>query len=126
MRVECYHTRLSGRIAIAPLLSENLADRMNDERHRSASKYQATDLESSDAELIRGCRDGRQDAWDKLVSRYQRLIYAIPRRAGLNDEQAADVFQDVFLTLFEKLDEIEQPEKIRWWIVTTASSRHGR
>ena len=30
------------------------------------------------------------------------------------------MFQDVFLTLFEKLDEIEQPEKIRSWIVTTA------
>ena len=93
---------------------------MNDEPQRSASRYRATDIESSDAELIRQCRDGRQDAWDKLVSRYQRLIYAIPRRAGLNDEQAADVFQDVFLTLFEKLDEIEQPEKIRSWIVTTA------
>ena len=93
---------------------------MNDEPQRSASRYRATDIGSSDAELIRQCRDGRQDAWDKLVSRYQRLIYAIPRRAGLNDEQAADVFQDVFLTLFEKLDEIEQPEKIRSWIVTTA------
>ena len=48
------------------------------------------------------------------------MIFAIPRRAGLSDEQSADVFQDVFLTLFEKLDEIQQPEKIRSWIVTTA------
>jgi RNA polymerase sigma factor (sigma-70 family) len=69
---------------------------------------------------VRECRAGDQGSWDALVARYQRLIYAIPRRAGLNDEQAADVFQEVFLTLFEKLDEIEQPEKIRSWIVTTA------
>jgi RNA polymerase sigma factor (sigma-70 family) len=42
------------------------------------------------------------------------------RSPGLSDEQAADVFQEVFLTLFEKIDEIEQPEKVRSWIVTTA------
>jgi DNA-directed RNA polymerase specialized sigma24 family protein len=62
----------------------------------------------------------RSAAWDELVDRYQRLIYAIPRRAGLSEEQASDVFQEVFLTLVEKIDEIQQPEKIRSWMVTTA------
>ena len=89
------------------------------------AKKVATTLESSDvgvhdAQLIKRCRKGDQGAWDELVERYQRLIYTIPRRAGLTDEQAADVFQDVFLTLFQKIDEIEQPERIRSWIVTTA------
>lgn len=74
----------------------------------------------SDAALVTGCRRGDQAAWDELVDRYQRLIYTIPRRAGLTDEQAADVFQEVFVTLVEKLDAIEQPERIRSWIVTTA------
>ena len=83
-------------------------------------RFPASSIDRSDAELVRECRAGRQAAWDELVSRYQRLIYAIPRRAGLTEEQAADVFQEVFLTLFEKLDEIEQPDKIRSWIVTTA------
>ena len=73
-----------------------------------------------DAELVRRCVRGDQAAWDELVDRYQRLIYAIPRRAGLSDEQAADVFQEVFLTLLQKIDEIEQPDRIRSWMVTTA------
>jgi RNA polymerase sigma factor (sigma-70 family) len=73
-----------------------------------------------DAALVARCRRGEQAAWNELVDRYQRLIYAIPRRAGLTDEQAADVFQEVFVTLVEKLDAIEQPERIRSWIVTTA------
>ena len=85
-----------------------------------AVTFPATDLERSDADLVAACRQGDQNAWDDLVARYQRLIFAIPRRAGLNEEQAADVFQDVFLTLFEKIDEIEQPEKVRSWVVTTA------
>ena len=89
-------------------------------REKSAAAFPATSLERNDAELVRECRTGSQAAWDELVSRYQRLIFAIPRRAGLSEEQAADVFQEVFLTLFEKLDEIEQPDRIRSWIVTTA------
>ena len=89
-------------------------------QEKLAGTFTATGLEQSDAELIGECRRGDERAWDDLVGRYQRLIYAIPRRAGLTDEQAADVFQEVFLTLFEKLDEIQQPEKIRSWIVTTA------
>ena len=89
-------------------------------REQTANTFRATSLDRSDAELVHDCRRGDQRAWDALVGRYQRLIYAIPRRAGLQEEQAADIFQEVFLTLFEKLEEIEQPEKIRSWIVTTA------
>lgn len=77
-------------------------------------------LDKSDAELVFACRRGDETAWNTLVDRYQRLIFTIPRRAGLSEAQAADVLQEVFLTLFEKLDEIEQPERIRSWIVTTA------
>lgn len=82
--------------------------------------FSANGLAKSDAELIKACRRGSERAWNELVERFQRLIVTIPRRAGLSEEQAADVFQEVFLTLFEKLDEIEQPEKIRSWLVTTA------
>jgi len=82
--------------------------------------FSARGLEKTDAELVQACRRGDEAAWNALVERYQRLIITIPRRAGLSEEQAADVFQEVFLTLFEKLDEIQQPEKIRSWMVTTA------
>lgn len=83
-------------------------------------EFSAKNLEKSDAELIKLCRSGNENAWNELVERYQRLIFAIPRRAGLSEEQASDVFQEVFMTLFEKLNEIEQPERIRSWLVTTA------
>jgi RNA polymerase sigma factor (sigma-70 family) len=84
------------------------------------SEFSASSISRSDADLLKRCRKGDQTAWNELVDRYQRLIFAIPRRAGLSDEQAEDVFQDVFVTLFEKLDEIEQPDRIRSWLVTTA------
>ena len=77
-------------------------------------------IDRSDAQLFKACKKGDTDSWEQLVDRYQRLIYAIPRRAGLSEEQCADVFQEVFLVLFQKLDEIKQPDRIRSWIVTTA------
>ena len=83
-------------------------------------EFSAKVWKRSDAELVKACRRGDESAWNTLVERYQRLIITIPRRAGLSEEQAADILQEVFLTLFEKLDEIEQPDKIRSWIVTTA------
>lgn len=84
------------------------------------TEFSAKGIEKSDAELVKACRRGEETAWNELVDRFQRLIFTVPRRAGLSEEQAADVLQEVFLTLFEKLDEIEQPEKIRSWLVTTA------
>ncbi|HEX8845417.1 MAG TPA: sigma-70 family RNA polymerase sigma factor [Pyrinomonadaceae bacterium] len=83
-------------------------------------------MERSDGDLLLACRRGDESAWEALVRRYQRLIYTIPRRAGLNEDLAADVFQEVFSTLFQKLDEIEQPERLKAWIVTTARRKTWR
>lgn len=83
-------------------------------------RFSASPLERDDAALIKACRRGDDSAWNELVDRYQRLVFAIPRRAGLPESEAADILQEVFLTLFEKLDDIEQPGRIRSWLVTTA------
>ena len=77
-------------------------------------------MEDSDMQLVSACRRGDQLAWERLIRRYQRLIYAIPLRAGLDADHAAEIFQDVFTTLFQKLNEIEEPEKLQAWLVTTA------
>jgi RNA polymerase sigma factor (sigma-70 family) len=76
--------------------------------------------ELEDAALIEQCRSGREAAWSTLVRRYQRLVYTVPRRAGLSDEAAADVFQATFARLFEHLDRIEDAARVRAWLVTTA------
>lgn len=77
-------------------------------------------MEPGDGSLILACRRGDQAAWELLVRRYQRLIYAISLRAGLNEDASADVFQEVFATLIERLDTIEDPDRLAAWLVTTA------
>jgi RNA polymerase sigma factor (sigma-70 family) len=80
----------------------------------------APSQELTDAELVERCRAGNQAAWNTLVRRFQRLIYTVPRRAGLSEDQAADVFQIVFSRLFEHLDRLGDPSRVQAWLVTTA------
>jgi RNA polymerase sigma factor (sigma-70 family) len=83
-------------------------------------------MEQRDEDLLKACRRGDAAAWEALVNRFQRLIYAIPRRAGLDEDAASEVFQEVFTTLFEKLDDIEQPDRLHAWLVTTARRKTWR
>lgn len=83
-------------------------------------------MADSDEALLSACRRGEEAAWEKLVRRYQRLIYAIPRRAGLDEDRAAEIFQDVFTALLESLERIEQPSRLQAWLVTTAKRKTWR
>jgi RNA polymerase sigma factor (sigma-70 family) len=83
-------------------------------------------MEPSDKELLLACRRGEEFAWEALIRRYQRLMYAIPKRAGLDEDQAAEVFQEVFTTLFQKLNDIDEPERLHAWLVTTARRKTWR
>ncbi|MEY2687110.1 MAG: hypothetical protein RL375_1308, partial [Pseudomonadota bacterium] len=76
--------------------------------------------EADDAALVARCRAGDGTAWALLVERYQRLVYAIVRRAGLDEHTAADVFQTVFSRLLQHLPRIAEPHHLQAWIVTTA------
>ncbi len=73
-----------------------------------------------DARLVARCRAGEAAAWRTLVARYQRLVYTVVMRAGLDEHAAADVFQTVFQRLMAHLPRIAQPERLQAWVVTTA------
>lgn len=83
-------------------------------------------IETEDEALLLACRCGDATAWETLVTRYQRLIYTIPRRFGLDDDLCADVFQRTFTLLWQNLDRIEQPRRVRAWLVTTARREAAR
>jgi RNA polymerase sigma factor (sigma-70 family) len=83
-------------------------------------------MELSDEALVLACRRGDASAWEALVERYHRLVYAIPRRAGLDREQSADVCQRTFAVLVEKIDQIEQPARIGAWLATAAKRETWR
>jgi RNA polymerase sigma factor (sigma-70 family) len=79
------------------------------------------DYTATDEALLDACVRGEQVAWDLLIDRYAALIYSIPLRFGYSEADAADVFQSVCITLFEKLESIRAPKGLAAWIITTTS-----
>src|SRR5262245_35829587 len=78
----------------------------------------------SDAELVRACRAGDPDAWNELVERYSRYVYAIAVRGfRLSDEDAEDVFQDVFTRVYTRLDSLRDDTALRPWIAQLTRRR---
>ena len=78
----------------------------------------------TDAELVRACRSGDPDAWNELVERYSRYVYAIAVRGfRLTDEDAEDVFQDVFTRIYTRLDSLRDDSALRPWIAQLTRRR---
>ena len=52
----------------------------------------------ADADLVARCRQGDQQAWNELVNRFSRYVYAITIAGlpALSSHDAEDVFQEVF------------------------------
>jgi len=71
------------------------------------------------ADLVIRARNGDKQAWDALVERYAPLIWSICRRHRLDDTDADDIGQSVWLRLVDQLDKIRDPAALPGWLATT-------
>ena len=71
--------------------------------------------------LLERCKRSDGEAWSSLVERFKGLVYSVPKRMGLNDDDAADVFQHTFQALYSNLDRIDNPQYLPRWLAVTAS-----
>ncbi len=69
--------------------------------------------------LLASALDGDGAAWAELVDRYQRLLWWIARRHRLDEAEAADVVQTVWLALLRHGRAIHDPERLESWLATT-------
>ena len=81
------------------------------------------DVNWPDEDLIRHCLDGDQGAWSALVQKYRKLVYSVPVKYQLPPEEAADVFQGVWIDLHRDLSRLEKVAGLRSWLVTAAARR---
>jgi RNA polymerase sigma-70 factor, ECF subfamily len=71
----------------------------------------------ADAELVERCRAGDSEAWNELVERFSRYVYAVAVRGfRLGEQDAEDVFQDVFTRVYLHLDTLRDDAALRPWI----------
>jgi len=71
----------------------------------------------TDADLVARCRAGDQDAWRQLVERFSRYVYAIAVQVyRMPEADAEDVFQEVFIRVYERLGQLRDDGAVRPWI----------
>jgi len=88
-------------------------------RHWRERRFQ----EYSDAVLCAECLAGSEDAWAALLARYQNLIYSIPLKFHLNEDEAAEIFQAVAMDLFAGLEKLREREKLKSWLISVVRHR---
>ena len=79
-----------------------------------------TDLEN---DLIKRCRDRDPRAMEQIVKRYQKQVYNTAYGIVGNREDAQDITQDVFLTVWNKISQFKQKSKFSTWIYQIAKNQ---
>lgn len=73
-----------------------------------------------DRDLIRACRAADAGAWERLLDRYERLVFSIPLNYGLTVEDAADITQLTFTILLQSLGALPDEVRLAPWLATVA------
>ena len=73
-----------------------------------------------DADLIRQAARGSVEAYNLLVSRWEKRIYNYLLRIAGNREDALDLTQDVFLKAYQSLRKLDDPERFAPWLYRIA------
>jgi RNA polymerase sigma-70 factor, ECF subfamily len=73
-----------------------------------------------DAGLVAATRSGDSHAFEKLVSRYERRVFAVAQRITKNREDAEDVVQETFYKAFLHLDGFQEKSLLSTWLTRIA------
>lgn len=72
--------------------------------------------------LLARARAGDAEAFATFVRQHQSSVYSIGLRMFNRRDAAEDLAQDVFLQLYRKLDSIESPEHLGFWLRRVAAN----
>jgi RNA polymerase sigma-70 factor (ECF subfamily) len=73
-----------------------------------------------DADLIRQAARGSVEAYNLLVSRWEKRVYNYLLRITGHREDALDLTQDVFLKAYQNLRKLEDPQRFAPWLYRIA------
>ena len=87
-----------------------------------SSDHAASTQPTSDGVLVRRVLHGQRQAFDELVSRYQRQAVAVSYRLLGNTQDALEVTQDALLKAFTSLGSLQKPEAFGGWLMRIVSN----
>lgn len=73
-----------------------------------------------DTRLVKECLSGSEEAWSALIEKYKALIYSVPVKYGLPQQEAAEVFQATCVELLTRLPELREPRALPKWLIQVA------
>jgi RNA polymerase sigma-70 factor, ECF subfamily len=83
-------------------------------------------MRTSEHELIRRARGGDQDAFAQLVMIHADRVYGALRRFGLDQGEADDVAQEVFVRAWRGLSRFEERAQFSTWLYRIAFNEAQR
>lgn len=76
-----------------------------------------------DRELIENIRQGDSSSFDELFNRYWEVLFAAAYARLNNKEEAKDCVQEIFLTLWEKREQLPIPDAVGGYLFTSLKNR---
>lgn len=76
----------------------------------------------SDLDLVRRIKEGEPSAFERLVERFQDRVYRLALRISRNPQDAEEITQDVFLTIFQKIGTFEARSAFSIWLYRIATN----
>jgi RNA polymerase sigma-70 factor, ECF subfamily len=80
-----------------------------------ASKVKLSD-KSIDQELVKAMREGDLNAYSELVNKYTQKVHNLAFRISRNEEDTEEIVQDVFVTVYNKIDKFEGKAAFSSWL----------
>jgi RNA polymerase sigma-70 factor (ECF subfamily) len=87
-----------------------------------ADRSPLDDGPAEDNALVARARDGDYDAFERLVRRHQRRVYAVALGLLKNPAEAEEVSQETFLSAFQHLDSFRGDARFSTWLHRVASN----
>jgi len=87
------------------------------------TQIEVVDDPLDDVTLVTRARDGDLRAYEVLVLRYQGQMYRFAARMLANRADAEDVVQEVFLTAWRKLEQLQEGAAFVSWLYRTTTTR---
>lgn len=70
----------------------------------------------TDLELIAEFKKGNQESFEELIQRYSAKAYSLASRLTRSQEDAEEVLQDVFVTVYRKIDGFQGKSSFSSWL----------
>jgi len=74
------------------------------------------ELHENELDLVRKARKGDEQAFSRLVKKYESTVYNFAFKVCRNEEKATETLQDTFVNVYRKLDQFNGKAKFSTWL----------